>query len=483
MIAPAIPSQPIAPRWFAFEEDPNLVRMIRAVPGRLLLLVLSAGLLQPSTSLWPAIALAIAAMSFTARRHAATVATVATLGVFAISPNWYGTSAATIIADRARLTDWLTPALRWGAPCLVLGFAAIFLAAVRAGRPRLASRHPLLCLLAIYFALLISASSGLGDSTASVWLWSVVAAFGGYMWFIALIATEQRNRNSRVPFLHQFGVLHPFWGSSAVPLTIAPYNLGKIGASNDDALAISQIKGFKLLVWADIIVVIRGIYAIAVHQKLGIPTFEIALQASIGPGLPWHLRWLSLISDFFEFTMFVASWGNTIVACARLAGYNLPRSTYRPFTSRSIAEFWGRSFYYYKEILLKLFYFPTYLTRFRTRPRLRAAFATFMAAGVGNLLFHFIISPERVAKIGLWQALAGSKTFAIYCAVLSAGIAVSQLRGQRRRPAGGTLLSRTLSLLGIMAFYCLLHIFDDPLGMVPLFDHLRFFLSLFLIHQ
>jgi hypothetical protein len=468
------------PRRFAFEHDARLIAMVRTIPGRIVMLVLMAVLLCRYSDVWPAIVLATAAISFTARRHAATVTAIATLAVFVVAPDWYGTGAPAIIAERAGLSDWLTPVLRWGAPCMVLGFAALFLAALRAGRPWWVARYPLSCLLVVYFGLLAGAIAGPVGIEAKIWLWSLTAAFGGYIWFIALVAREQRNSTVRVVFLHQFGVLHPFWGSTATPFTIAPGKLRKITAADEDALAASQIKGIKLLLWGNVIVVLGALYIVGVRDGLAVPTFARALARYMGPGLPWHLRWLSLFSDFFEDVIRIAATGHIIIGCARLAGYDLPRSTYRPLESRTIAEFWGRYFYYYKELLLNLFYFPAYLSGFRMRPRLRVAFATFMAAGAGNMLIHFVRGLNDVAALGLWQAVLGFQTFAFYCVILAAGIAASQLRGSRREPAAATLRGRIVPFVTVMGFYSLLHIFDDLRRTVPLSDHISFFLSLFL---
>jgi hypothetical protein len=476
----AVPQFVAPPRRFAFRQPPDLVAAVRTAPGRIALLVLCAALLKPATEVWPAIVLAIAAISFTARRRAAMVTTLATLGAFAAAPDWSGVSAPALVAERAGLSHWLTPVLRWGAPCVVLGFGALFLAAARAGRPRFAARHPLLCLLAVFFVLLTAAIAGPGGAEIRVWLWALAAAFSGYMWFIALVAAEQRNNASRVPFWQQFGVLHPFWGSTGIPYAVAPHKLGKISACDDDALAISQIKGLKLLAWADVILMISAAYAAVVHKRLGVPPFHDALAAYMGQGLSWNLRWLSLFSEFFEAVARLAAMGHVIIACARLAGYNLPRNTYRPFASRNVAEFWGRYYYYFKELLLNLFYFPTYLSCFRAHPRLRAAFATFMAAGVGNFLFHFIRELDQVAALGFWRALAGLQTYAFYCVMLSAGIAVSQQRSRRRRPVESLLRKRILPFVSVMGFFCLLQVFDETGRSAPLADHVEFFFGLFL---
>jgi hypothetical protein len=474
------PGAAAAARFIASWRSPDLARFVRTLPGRIALLFLSAMLLRPFTEAWPVVITAVAAMSFTNRRNAATITALATLTAFAAAPDWYGLGAPNAFAQREGLSDWLTPSLRWGAPTILLCFAALFFAAVRAGRPRWVARHPFLSLLAVLFALVTAAQAGPGSAGTKLWLWSLVAALSGYMWFIALVATEQRNSNNRVPFLHQFGVLHPFWGSTGTPYTVAPNRLAKLAASDDEALAISQIKGFKLLVWAYLIVIIQALYTTLVHKSLAIPTYHDALATYLGAGLPWHLRWLSLISDFFEAIIRLAAFGHLIIGCARLAGYNLLRNTYRPFSSRSIAEFWGRYYFYFKELLLTLFYFPTYLSCFRNRPRLRSAFATFMAAGVGNGLFHFIREIDQIPTRGFWPAVTGFQTYSFYCVMLAAGISFSQLRGQRRRAADESMRARILPFASVMTFYCLLQVFDDTNRTISLADHMRFFFSLFI---
>src|SRR3546814_20836366 len=76
----------------------------------------------------------------------------------------------------------------------------------------------------------------------------------------------------------------------------------------------------------------------------------------------------------------------------------------------------------------------SYVRCFKRHPRLRIAFATFMAAGVGNFFFHFILQSITIAEHGLVEALIRAQTYAFYCTVLVAGIVISQLRAQRPDP-------------------------------------------------
>ena len=68
----------------------------------------------------------------------------------------------------------------------------------------------------------------------------------------------------------------------------------------------------------------------------------------------------SIVANFPERLLEIAVWGHPVVATARLAGFRLLRNTYRPLSSRTIAEFWNRYYYYFKEALVKVYFFPTY---------------------------------------------------------------------------------------------------------------------------
>ncbi len=82
-------------------------------------------------------------------------------------------------------------------------------------------------------------------------------------------------------------------------------------------------------------------------------------------------------------------WGHIIIATCRMAGFKALRNTWSPLQSKTIAEFWNRYYYYFKELLVEFFFYPTFLRFFKTKPRLRMFMATMAAAGLGNMLYHF----------------------------------------------------------------------------------------------
>jgi hypothetical protein len=175
----------------------------------------------------------------------------------------------------------------------------------------------------------------------------------------------------------------------------------------------------------------------------------------------------------------MAIWGHAFVALARLAGFRLLRNTYRPLSSRTSAEFWNRFNFYFKEILVNVYFYPTYVRCLKRYPRLRIAFATFMAAGAGNFFFHFIWKNHEIAQFGLAEALARSQAYAFYCMVLTTGIVVSQLRARRPHASAGWLRAQFAPSLGVALFFCFLSVFDGPLRHATVAQHFDFLFHAF----
>ncbi len=135
-------------------------------------------------------------------------------------------------------------------------------------------------------------------------------------------------------------------------------------------------------------------------------------------------------------------------------------NTRSPLTSKTIAEFWNRYYYYFKELMVDFFFYPTFLRCFKKNQKLRIAAATFMAAGVGNVLFHFIRDSHFAMAVGLPRGIMGFGCYAFYCLILSIGIIGSQLRTRKSNPHSGWLRRDLSPMLAVTAFFLLLHIFD-----------------------
>lgn len=256
--------------------------------------------------------------------------------------------------------------------------------------------------------------------------------------------------------------------------------LRKVEARTPHDLAIVQIKAIKLMAWCLALVALQGIATLVFQDMLGIPRFD-GVVAMFGTDEPYPigLTWQSLILNFFVEIIDLSIMGHASVAVARMAGFNLLRNTYRPLEATSIAEFWNRYFYYFKELLVEFFFMPTFLRYFKKHPTLRIVFATFMAAGVGNWLFHLIRDIHFVAQIGWQNTLAGFQIYAVYCLILAAGIAVSQVR--KKVQHSGLLRGKIIPALCVMSFFCLIQVFDytPANSSMTLSDHLRLLFYLF----
>jgi len=392
-----------------------------------------------------------------------------------------------------------------------------YYALARALAARGAMRHPVLSLLVVYLAAACVASYAPLDGGTRTMLWALLIVFGQYLWFLGYSLLDLSARQTPA-FALQLGHYLPFWGGSATPFPKGAAALRKIEARDGRALALCQLKGCKLLAWALVLSAVSatwelfaygrgGVLADIVEARLGwLPTLALpqvgAAMDALAAGHPFGgaLSWASLLADFISKLLALSVWGHVIVATCRMAGFAALRNTYRPLAARSIADFWNRYYYYFKELLVDFFFYPAFLRFFRTHPRLRRAFATLAAAGFGNALYHYLRDAEVLVERGPWGALLAFRSYLVYGLLLGGAVALSQLRAARAQAGtagtAGTAataatsatssptaswrdeLSRALAPVTICLFFCLLGVFDDPTRTRSLGSQCSFVLSL-----
>ena len=342
----------------------------------------------------------------------------------------------------------------------------------------LVPRRPVVTLLAIQLGLACVASILPGGGiTDSIWAFLLVSV-GGY-WFLAYAIVDQRSRD-RSPDLVQMGVVHPFWVTSTTPIGKGAAFLRRHLSRTSHDLAVTQIKGVKLLLWAVVLLATNAALYWVVILKFGIPTTHEALAAFLeGRPYPVLVGWSAVIFSTVHTSLAVAVWGHKIIGLARLAGFRLPRNMCRPLESRTLAEFWNRFYFYFKELLVDFFYIPAFLSAFKKSPRLRILFSTLMAAGVGNAVFHFVRDIGLVQTMGVRDAIVSFNSYLFYSTVLGAGIAISQMRRASGFVPGSTLLARIWSFVCVWSFVVCLNIFGDESRVHTLFERLAFMASLF----
>jgi hypothetical protein len=342
-------------------------------------------------------------------------------------------------------------------------------------------RRPATMLLAGFAVWIVAISTIPWHLFKLAQVWDLTIIFGSYIWFVAYVLVD-RQAAPVTQFGLEIGSLRPFWGSVYTPFPNGTAYLRQIEAKNAEQLAVTQLKGLKLLGWATLISLFSRAWVNYFHGYLRIPYFATTLSMSAHHAAPpWFVCWASLILHFLENIMAGAILGHRIIACCRMAGFDALRNMYRPLTSVTVAEFFNRYYFYYKELLVTFFFFPVFLGQSSRFPKLRLAISIFAAACFGNAFFHFIRDPLYIHDFGLWTALKTFQVFFFYTVVLATAITVSRLRKRKPLPAGffrGTLRPA----LSVCLFYCLLSIFAETDRQYPLVEHLRFLGHLFFLN-
>ncbi|WP_136661695.1 hypothetical protein [Nitratireductor sp. XY-223] len=370
-------------------------------------------------------------------------------------------------------------ALQSAAVALFLAIAWIALETQRRFAHTGIAKRPVRAMLVLFFATVAAAATLSQGSLAHTGLWSFIGVWASCFWFFAYALVDQKTGDPSANY-QRLGMMRPFWSGSATPIGKNFGYLSKFEAHDPSELAVTRLKALKLVVWAGIL---NGIYFLAahvIHGAAAVPTLQeaILLQAG-GQEASLGVRWTSLLSNYFLDLLLISVWGHAIVAVVRMVGYRIPRNTWNPMASRSISEFWNRYFFYFKELLVDFFFYPAFLRFFKKQPRLRIAFATLCAAGFGNFLYHFMRETYVFAYTPNVETLPKFYNAGFYSLVLATGLIVSQLRGHRPKPEDGFYAYHVRPRLGVMAFFCLLKIFDDITGVGTLGERFAFLFRLF----
>lgn len=444
------------------DQHPGIIAYVQHLPGRVLLFggyALLFGWLGGNIFV-----VALAAATAFAGRYRWHVILLGTLLLLGQHNFWVDTPLVKFVAQQEGVADQIDQLLLFSG---TLALVFLFCSSVLLFWHRIAAvalfRRSTLCLIVGFVGLVLVAESPIAGGVPRVLLWSFLMTLLPYFWFLAYALADAGARE-RPPLWQHLSVFHPFWGSSLTPFGKGPSYLRRFEAKTEQELAVTQLKGVKLVAWTIVLANCLNSFRELIHGYLAVPGIDEAfLQYLAGTPEPRYLVFGSLAAFFVEDLLDMSVWGGLIVSCARMAGFRLLRNTYNPLGATTLAEFWNRYYFYYKELLLDHFFYPAFLRYFRTNRKLRMFFATFAAACVGNLIFHFIRDIRFVVQLGLWKALAGEASHAFYTLLVSIGIALSQLRAGGETGSKGWLRDRALPCAGVVLFFCTLHVFDAPL--------------------
>jgi hypothetical protein len=443
-------------------EHPRLIALAETSGGRVAVWLLAAGLLSWQTRVLFAFLPVLALVQLFPRLRRPWLA----LAAVAVALNALRVKLGLPLTVQTFLSaSWIPTAVAAG---LLFGLCwAVFVAAVEFRTlPEWFRRRPQIVL-----------HTGVWIAIVCVWAFpgatlfhAVVAALPLLVWRLGYLLTAGRRGSVIGTRFHDHLLyLFPVWGGR-VPYGKGHEYLTRHEDHGPAALAASQLAGLKLLVlaalWTGARLLVDGVVygspSSPVGPWLGGGVWDLPTLPELVAGeraVPLPVAWLALFVALVDRTLWIAVYGHVVVGCLRLCGFNVFRNTYKPLLSESIVEFWGRFHYYFKELLVDFFFYPTYLKRFKARPTLRMFAAVGAAALVGNMYFHLLASKllMRADFSAVWTAY-GPRT--VYCALLAMGVAVSMLRQQRVRARGETPVwpVRLRRIAGVWLFFGVIQI-------------------------
>ena len=111
------------------------------------------------------------------------------------------------------------------------------------------SRRPITFLIVSCTLLILACSTISPNSGSYLPAWHAVGLMTSYLWFVGY-ALMDRTAPIRNGLALEVGTFHPFWGSANTPFPKGAAYLRRIEARDPEQLAVTQLKGLKLLVWA-----------------------------------------------------------------------------------------------------------------------------------------------------------------------------------------------------------------------------------------
>lgn len=311
-----------------------------------------------------------------------------------------------------------------------------------------------------------------------------------FLWRLGyMFLSGQRNKVAGTRFRDHVMYLWPLYGGSNTPYGKGLDYLSRTEARDPEALARSQLAGLRLLILAGLWMFSKelmdallfgaenSLRQVTGGFSLDLPRLGHLLEE---PGeTQWGLGWAALYGELFRNVLNRAAKGHLIIGVLRLFGFYVFRNTYKPLLADSVVGFWNRYYYYFKELLVEFFFYPTFARWFRKKARLRLFAAVFMAAFVGNMYYHLIrMTQELVTRDfkTVWSVL-GPRL--VYCSLLSLGIFVSMLREQKRMRQGvvRSPLRRAAAVFGVWSFFAFINIWNQR-GAGTLESTARFLLGL-----
>lgn len=266
------------------------------------------------------------------------------------------------------------------------------------------------------------------------------------------------------------GVLPTWYWAVTIPQGYAYINNRFL---NDDkniiALAGLKLLGvalFYLVFWYWIIRHLEALF-----HGLGIDVYQSSIRVMVhdytrGHEINTASVLLTSLADLVRTLLTLAGVVHFKVAVWRICGYNIAPYLNKPWLATNLMSFWTRYAYYYREFLVRAFYYPVFFRLARLHTGVRILIGSLAAAGLGNLVAH-LMKQNLQHGMALQSVNYVLETWA-YFVLLALGIAVSMIfmrRRKRRRKAWTPdrwFVVDLLSAYVTIQYFALIHVFARP---------------------
>lgn len=455
-------------------ENPRLLQFASTPLGQFLVWLLATALLWQSELLRAVPLFLAAALIWPAR-----VKPILGLGAL-----WYLLD----ILQSHGIVDW--PSLALGA----LAILALLYGIYRAARhfpalPGPVRNHPILFMHLIVVAALLAVPP-LEERYPDIWPMALlfVALLPFLVWRTGYLVLSARRRHDKVGgFGDHLYYFLPLFDGTNVPYGKGHDYLNSRQARDLAQLTRARLAGLKLLVLAWLWTGARWLMDETLYAERGDGgQWLYSLGQMIhGQVVPIHIAWAGLFADLVYATLGLALFGHFVIGTLRLFGFNVFRNTYKPLLAQSIVDFWNRFYYYFKELLVDFFFYPTFISYFKNSPRLRMFAAVMAAAFIGNLYYHTLMWLAW-GEASFWSGTGVAtriEPYILYTFLLGIGVYISMVREQARRgkaaqPCAYPRLRTLRRIAGVWLFFALIRIWD--VGTVATLEQrTEFFISLF----
>jgi hypothetical protein len=206
-------------------------------------------------------------------------------------------------------------------------------------------------------------------------------------------------------------------------------------------------------------------------SRFGIEVYQSSIRVMVHDYTRGHeVNTLSvLLTSLLDLVRTLLTFAGVVhfkVAVWRICGYNIAPYINKPWLATNLMAFWTRYAYYYREFLVRAFYYPVFFRLAGMHPGVRILIGSLAAAGFGNLVAHMM---KQNLQHGMHMQSVGYvlETWA-YFLLLGTGIAVSMMFMRRRkRQRKAWTLDRwfavdLLAAYVTIQYFALIHVFARP---------------------